>query len=207
MFVITADQVDSRSTADLVANAIHSLNTGTVATVLDADRTAGDELQVLLADGEDALAIVLQLTRSGHWSVGCGAGTVSEPLPRNIREAGGAAFIAARRAVDRAKKRQSRFALETEPATPGASDTESLIDLLLGLRSRRSPEGWELHDVMERHHLTQAEAAKKLGISPQAVSLRARTAELRAEQAALTPLARMLGELDNVVPTETGGDA
>lgn len=205
MFVITADQVDSRSSADLVAAAIESLNNGSVHTVLDADRTAGDELQVLIAHAHDALSVVLQLTRTGLWSVGCGVGDVSSPLPRNIREATGGAFIAARRAVDRAKKQPTRFALDTEPATQSASDAESLIDMLLALRARRSLEGWEVHDLMDGTRLTQSEAAGKLGISPQAVSLRARAAELRTEQAALPSLERILEQLDSVEPTETEG--
>lgn len=205
MFVITADQVDSRSSADLVAAAIESLNSESVRTVLDADRTAGDELQVLIAHAEDALSVVLLLTRSGQWSVGCGTGSVATPLPRNIREATGGAFVAARRAVDRAKKRQTKFALDVEPAAQSASDAESLIDMILAIRARRSPEGWELHDLMDGKDLTQVEAAGKLGISPQAVSLRARAAELRIEQAALPSLARILDQLDSVEPTKTEG--
>lgn len=205
MFVITADQVDSRSSADLVADAIETLNNGFVHTVLDADRTAGDELQVLIANAHDALSVILQLTRSGQWSVGCGVGRVSTPLPRNIREATGSAFIAARRAVNRAKREPTRFALDTEPETQSASDAESLIAMLLALRSRRSPEGWELHDLMASSELTQADAAGKLGISPQAVSLRARAAELRTERAALPSLTRILHQLDSVESTKTKG--
>ncbi len=205
MFVITADQVDSRSSADLVAATIDTLNSGSVATVLKADRTAGDELQVLIAHSRDALTVVLQLTRSGQWSVGCGVGNVATPLPGNIRAATGEAFIAARRAVERAKKRPTKFALETEPATQPASDAESLIDMLLALRARRSPEGWELHDLMDGNDLTQSEAAGKLGISPQAISLRARAAELRTEQAALPSLARILDQLGSVELTTTEG--
>ncbi len=207
MFVITADQVDSRSSADLVSTAIETLNNGSVHTVLDADRTAGDELQILIDHAHDALSVVLLLTQQGQWSVGCGVGSVSAPLPHNIREASGGAFIAARRAVDRAKKRQTKFALETETATHSASDAESLIDMLLALRARRSPEGWELHHLMEGTDLTQAEAAEKLGISPQAVSLRARAAELRREQAALPALTRILSQLDSVDFTETEGSS
>lgn len=205
MFVITADQVDSRSGSDLVAAALENLNTGSVRTVLDADRTAGDELQVLIKHPHDTLSVVLLLTRFGEWSVGCGVGTVNTPLPGNIREATGSAFIAARRAVDRAKKRPTKFALECEPTTPSSSDAESLIDMLLALRARRSPEGWELHDLMAGNDLTQAEAAGKLGISPQAVSLRARSAELRTEHAALPALTRILDQLDSVESTTLGG--
>ncbi|GAA3743836.1 hypothetical protein GCM10022239_19070 [Leifsonia bigeumensis] len=200
MFVITADQVDSRSGTDLVAAAIDAINDGKVRPVLAAERTVGDELQVLVEGGDDALEIVLRLARTGRWSVGCGAGEVATPLPRDIREATGPAFIAARRAVERAKKRSTRFALETEPATKAAADAESLIDLLLVLRSRRSPEGWELHDLLESG-LNQAEAAERLGITPQAVSLRASAGELRADSAARQPLVRILDRLGSVEAT------
>lgn len=207
MFVLTADQVDSRSSADRVAAMIDFLNAGPLRPVLKADRTAGDELQILVADGSDALTVILHLTRTGQWSVGCGTGAVNTPLPGNIREATGSAFIAARKAVDRAKKRQTRFALESEPVTPEAADGEALIDLLLALRARRSPEGWELYDLLYGTDLTQADAAARLGISPQAVSLRARAGELRTEQAAREPLARILDQLGSVEPIATGGRA
>lgn len=207
MFVVTADQVDSRSNNDRVAGMIDELNSGPFHPVLAGDRTAGDELQILVDGGTEALALILHLTRSGQWSVGCGAGHVNSPLPGNIREATGDAFIAARKAVDRAKKRPTRFALESEPATRPAADGEALIDLLLALRARRSPEGWELHDILDGTDLTQADAAQRLGISPQAVSLRARAGELRTERAAREPLARILDRLGSVKPTTPGGGA
>ena len=193
MFVITADQVDSRSTRDLVGEVVADLNKRLKNQLtLAADRTAGDELQLLVDTAEAALDVVLQLTRSGRWSVGCGVGAVAEPLPRNIREATGEAFVAARAAVDRAKRRQTRFALEgTHQSAP---DAEALIDLLLVLRSRRSDEGWEIVDLVA-DGMTQAAAAKRLGITPQAASKRALAAELRAEQAAIPALTRLLDNL------------
>lgn len=195
MFVITADQVGSRLGTDLVAAAIDAINTGPTRPILAADRTVGDEFQVLVANGTDALGVVLQLARSGHWSIGCGVGEVGTPLPRGIREASGPAFIAARSAVERAKKRPTRFALEQEPSTRAAADAEALLDLLLVVRSRRSPEGWELYDLLELG-LSQADAAARLDITPQAVSLRAKAAELRADAAAREPLARILDGLE-----------
>ncbi|WP_168627612.1 DNA-binding protein [Cryobacterium sp. BB307] len=193
MFVITADQVDSRSTRDLVGEVVADLNKRLKKQLtLAADRTAGDELQLLVDRAETALDVVLQLTRSGRWSVGCGVGAVAEPLPRSIRETTGDAFVAARAAVDRAKRRQTRFALEGTHGS--APDTEALIDLLLVLRSRRSDEGWEIVDLVSAG-MTQAAAAKRLGITPQAASKRALAAELRAEQAAIPALTRLLDNL------------
>ncbi|WP_193510204.1 DNA-binding protein [Cryobacterium sp. BB736] len=193
MFVITADQVDSRSTRDLVGEVVADLNKRLKKQLtLAADRTAGDELQLLVDRAETALDVVLQLTRSGRWSVGCGVGAVAEPLPRSIRETTGDAFVAARAAVDRAKRRQTRFALEGTHGS--APDAEALIDLLLVLRSRRSDEGWEIVDLVSAG-MTQAAAAKQLGITPQAASKRALAAELRAEQAAIPALTRLLDNL------------
>jgi hypothetical protein len=62
------------------------------------------------------------------------------------------------------------------------------------IRARRSVEGWELYDLMTEE-LTQAQAADRLGISPQAASKRAKAAELRAERAAIAPLLRAMARL------------
>lgn len=204
MFVITADQINSRATADIVGGTISRVNerfSGTL--LLRADRTAGDELQLLVASAEPALQIVLDLTRTGRWSVGCGFGGVNQPLPSSIREAAGGAFIAARAAVDRAKKRPTRFALEHESGSVEAEDAEAFIDLLLVIRARRSAEGWELYDLTAEG-LTQAEAAGRLDISPQAASKRARAGELRAERAAIAPILRAMTRLDTLKGSEEG---
>jgi hypothetical protein len=196
MIVVTADQVGSRESADLVGGMLERLNRELrESLVLPADRTAGDELQLLVANGAAALQAVLLMTREGAWSVGCGVGAQTQPLGPSIRESSGEAFVAARAAVERAKKRPTRFALETEPASETAGDVEALIDLLLVLRGRRSTEGWELHDLLSTG-ATQARAAAALGITPQAASKRARAAELRAEQAATGALGRLLDTLD-----------
>ncbi|MEO6942182.1 MAG: DNA-binding protein, partial [Terrimesophilobacter sp.] len=114
MFVLTADQVASRTHADLVEDALNDITSYITDPVLRAERTVGDEFQVLVAEPSTALDIILRLTRTGRWSVGCGVGAVRSPLPASIREASGPAFVAARAAVERAKKRPTRFALERE---------------------------------------------------------------------------------------------
>jgi hypothetical protein len=204
MYVITADQVDSRHRDDIVDDEIGTLTARWAsAFVLPVDRTAGDELQLMVRRGSDALAVILDLTRNGDWSVGCGIGSVTTPLPRHTREANGPAFIAARDAVESAKKRDTRFALRGEaPADSAAADLEPVIDLLLFTRSRRSREGWELYDLMLPGR-TQAEAAQILGITPQAASKRARAAAIRAEFAAVPAVGRMLAATEN--PTEGNG--
>lgn len=196
MYVITVDQVASRRTPDAVTAALPDVTAALGGRLLlPAERTAGDEFQLLLGDADAALDAVLTLTRADRWSVGCGVGSVREPLPASIREATGDAFFGARTAVDRAKKRPTRFALEAPTAPDAAARLEALIDLLLVTRARRSPEGWELFDLLEAG-LTQAAAAAQLGISPQAASLRAQAADLKTEGAVTAALVTLLAELD-----------
>ncbi len=195
MFALTADQVDSRHSDDLVEGQLTELaRLGGARLLLPPDRSAGDELQLATADAATALAAVLHLTRDGRWSVGLAIGEVRYPLPTSTRALAGSAFELARRAVETAKKRQLRFALEIEEGRhPDVATLQPLIELLLQLRARRTPEGWELAELLQEG-LTQKQAAKRLGITPQAVSLRAQSAHLRIEIAAQTALATLLGE-------------
>jgi len=197
MFVITADQADSRHTIDLVPATLTALkHVGGRRLRRAPARTVGDELQVLTEDAGCALDIVLWLDRDGRWSTGCGIGRVTLPLPRDTRSASGPAFFKARDAVTAAKRRSPRFAVAIdEESSRTAADIQPLIDLLLVLRSRRTDEGWQLHDLLA-DGLTQIEAADQLGISAQAVSQRARTAALRIEREALPALVRLLAEAD-----------
>jgi hypothetical protein len=215
MLVITADQVRSREGTDLAGSTLDELNRRFgEELILPVDRNAGDEIQVIAPNGSVALEIILALARSGHWSIGLGTGTIRMPLPQATREASGTAFIAARNAIVRAKKRTTRFAAEeyragdehgaaeedadtaTNQTRANAADAEALIDLLLTLRSRRTEEGWELFDGITSG-LNQSEVARKLGISAQAVSSRAKIAGIRVELASHEALARLLDDLDH----------
>lgn len=193
MYVLTADQRDSRANADLVPSALAVVHgRGAAALPLAPERTAGDELQVAVAEPAAVLSIVLDLTRTGQWSVGVGVGDVESPLPASVRAARGEAFVNARDAVDRAKKAATRLAI-TAPSY--GDDAEALVRLLIELRDRRTPEGWEVYDLLAAGR-SQREAAELLGISQGAVSLRAKAAGLRAEEAAVPALERVLGRLD-----------
>ncbi|KQP68911.1 MULTISPECIES: hypothetical protein [Microbacterium] len=192
MFVITSDQRDSRSSADLVPAALASVHAkGHQGLALAPERTAGDEIQVAVADAGALLGIVLDLTRSGRWSVGVGAGEVESPLPDSVRAARGEAFVNARDAVERAKKAATRVAIT---APEGGADAEALVRLLVELRDRRTAEGWEIYDLLAEE-ITQREAAARLGISEGAVSLRVKSAGLRTEEAAVPALVRVLARL------------
>lgn len=200
MFVITADQIDSRVSADLVAAELERINTAHRDDLaLPADRTAGDELQALTADAATTLELALELTRSRSFHVGIGIGAVREPLPEATREASGPAFFAARDAATRAKRSGIRLAIQwqgrPQANSTRADDAESLLALLLIVRERRSDAGWELFDLLAAG-LTQADAAARLGISAPAASARAKAANIRAELAALPGLTRLLEQTD-----------
>ena len=196
MFIVTADQRDSRNNEDLVPSGLEA-----VAHIgggrLDAapDRTAGDELQLATSDPQATLAIVLHLTRLGTWSVGVGVGPVDTPLPSSVRAGRGSAFVHARDAVERAKRATTRLAITGDDAT----DAESLVRLLVELRDRRSVEGWEVYDLLA-DGLSQRDAAERLSISEGAVSLRAKAAGLRAEEAAVPAIERVLERADRADP-------
>lgn len=196
MFVITADQVDSRSRPDLVAPALAALNERSgERLLLPVDRNAGDELQALTADAATAFDIVTTLARGDAWSIGLGIGSVRTPLPDHTREAAGDAFVAARAAVTRAKRTPTRFAAEAIVSPQPAEDVESLVGLLLTLRAGRTRAGWELYDLVSSG-MTQAEAGARLGITPQSASDRARAAGLRADLAAQPALVRLFESAD-----------
>jgi hypothetical protein len=197
VFVITADQIDSTHRADLAGEAVTHVNTNyRSALVLPVDRNAGDEIQAMVDAPASALALILELTRTQQWSVGCGIGDVRSPLPVNTREAGGPGFVAARQAVDRAKRSPTRFALRVDAnQSLTEADIAPILDLVLLIRSRRTDEGWELYDLIASG-LTQSEAASRLKISPQAASQRARAGGIRTELAAHPAIARLFGEAD-----------
>jgi hypothetical protein len=193
MYVITSDQRDSRTSADLVPAALSAVTThASRGVALAPERTAGDEVQVAVTDAAAVLAILLDLTRAGRWSVGVGVGEVETPLPDSVRAARGEAFLNARDAVDRAKKATTRVAIT---APEGGADAEALVRLLIELRDRRTAEGWEVYDLLAEG-ITQREAAARLAISEAAVSLRVRSAGLRTEEAAVPALIRVLAGLD-----------
>lgn len=194
MLVITADQRESRTREDLVPAALRDVaRIARGRLTLAADRNAGDEIQAATDDGATALAIALHLIRSKDWSVGIGAGAVQSPLPAEIRAARGPAFIHARAAVDRAKSSAWHLAISGDDAQ-AAEDAEALVRVLLEVRGRRSTLGWEVADLLAGG-LTQKEIAHRLAISETAVSLRAKAAGLRAEEAAIPALARVLHRL------------
>lgn len=168
-YVLTVDQRASRRSPDRVPEVLRRLNSA-VPTVLGFERTAGDEFQGVLADPDDVVDVVLQLVRSGDWSIGVGAGPVQSPLPPSTRAGSGAAFLSARRAVDAAKQRPARLAVRGAVPTD-AVDAQAVLTALAVIVERRSEHAWDAIALVGAGR-TQAEAATALGISRQAVGQR-----------------------------------
>lgn len=131
------------------------------------------------------------LTRLGGWRVGVGLGAVEEPLPDSTRAARGPAYVAAREAVDTARRAPADLALVRAGTVRGdlygedaVADAETALILLRWVLQRRTPEGWELIDLLSRDPVSR-HAAAALGISPSAVSQRlARSAYHEARRGA-----------------------
>ena len=167
-YVLTIDQRASRRGPDRVPALLATLSS--VPVVLRFERTAGDEVQGVLDDPAAVVQVVRRLSRDGGWSIGVGAGPVQTPLPRSTRAGAGQAFIAARAAVDAAKRRPVRVAVRG--AVPeAAADAQAVLTALAALVERRSDQAWEAVELVEAGR-TQAEAAATLGVSRQAVGQR-----------------------------------
>lgn len=205
MYAITADQIDSRHDEDRVDRTIAEIDDRLGDRLaLPVERTAGDELQLLAATPDAAVDALLALTRPGVWSVGLGIGEVDQPLPASTRAASGPALFAARSAVERAKDASMHVAVDVQSGRRlGTSETEPLVAQTVRLLARRSPEGWELADLLEQG-LSRRAAAGALGISQQAVAKRYAAAALGDDAAVRHALIRLLRDADTV---ETVGSA
>lgn len=197
-FAVTADQRGSRTATDRVPAALAAL--ADVPVTLAFERTAGDEIQALLAQPQAVVEVVRVLTRLGDWRIGIGVGPVESPLPASTRQARGGCYLAAREAVESARTAPTRLVVRLYPDVGGSAyreqrtrDAQSVLWLVRSVWQRRSDEGWELMDLLD-DGLTSAQAAARLGISPSAVSQRLARAQ-RSEAAAGQDLAaRLLAE-------------
>ena len=197
MFVVTLDQRASRRSSDLVDGLLRILSARGRSYLRGFERTAGDEIQGVLDDPVDTVALTLEVVRDGHWSVGIGVGAVREPLPASTRAGHGPAFTAAREAVTRAKTRPTGLAVRGEPAAP-VMRAQTALDLLAAVVARRTARGWEAVDLAATGR-TQAEVGALLGISKQAVSQRLQAAEWHLEGPGRELAAHCLSEADGIV--------
>lgn len=183
MFVLTVDQQGSRGSRDRVPDLLSSLNSGFGdALLLAFERTAGDEVQGLMADADRVVDLIVELVRDGHWWIGIGIGSTADPMPESVREGRGEAYVHARAAVDRAKSAPYPVCVKGTDFQV-AEYAETSCWLLAGVLIRRTEAGWQAVDMMRRHHHQKA-AAQQLAISPQAMSRRLHVAGYAEEQRA-----------------------
>ncbi|WP_448223523.1 hypothetical protein [Gordonia iterans] len=171
MFVLTADQRASRSDADRVPDLLDRYRGAPV--VRAFERTAGDEVEAVFDDPAALARVAVDLAASGHWSVGVGVDDVDLPLPRQTRAGRGRAFEAARAAVESAKGQ--RVPLQVRGSSSWCRPAQTAACLLVDLETGRTVAGREAVELVASG-LTQAQAAEQLGITPQAISLRLRSA-------------------------------
>lgn len=171
MFVLTIDQRGSRTHGDKVPHLLKVL--AGVEAVVRFERSVGDEVQGVIKDPLAVVDAVVRVLRERDWYIGIGIGSVELPLPSSSREGAGDAFIAAREAVDAAKKTGERVPLTVRTATTSewADAAEAVLVLFGDIVRRRSEAEWRVLDALNASpHATQKVVAVRLGITPQAVS-------------------------------------
>lgn len=209
MFVLTVDQVSSRTKEDRVPALLDALDG--VPLRLAPERTAGDEVQLLADSADAALEATLRILEAGEWSIGIGIGPVQTPLPDSVRAGRGDAFVAAREAVEAARRTSSvPLCVRAADDRHGeqAGELEALLRLIGWLIRDRKPGQWRVVRELRRNpSATQGEIAGRLGITQQTVS-RAFTTSGWREESGVHPLARrLLAMIDLTTRSEpcTGG--
>ena len=189
MFALTVDRRDSRADAERLDMREHleACRRDLPRPLVAWDITAGDELQALYDDAAAALQAAVTLADDGSWHVGLGVGEVDRPLADAARENTGAAFVAAREAVQAAKDAGG-------PAVRGGEWAEragALLGLLCAVRERRTDSGAAAVALAETG-MTQQQMAEHLGITQSSVSRRLDAALWHQEHAAREALTAVL---------------
>jgi hypothetical protein len=197
VFVLTVDQRHSRRTADRVEALLRDLAVRAPELARPFERTAGDEVQAVVARPEVVVELALLLVRDRAWSVGIGVGSVDEPLPASTRAGSGPAFNLARAAVTAAKARSTGLAVAGADEA-AARRAQTALDLVAALLQRRTDRGVEAA-ALARQGLTQLEVARRLGVTKQAVSQRLQAADWHLEAPGRDLATYLLSEADDTV--------
>jgi len=190
MFVMTIDQVASRSRPDGVDSAIARLSH------LDMDlafeRTAGDEFQGATSSALSVVKAIVVLVEFPQWHIGTGVGAIEEMRVASVRSGRGPAFLAARAALEGAKQSGAvTIAAGTVVGAADAADATTAARLLTELIQRRSADGREAVR-QARSGASQATIAERLKISRQAVGQRLAAARWQLQAPAEILLRRLL---------------
>lgn len=228
MFVLTIDQRGSTSDIDRVPSLLQEVAPLTTSGMFE--RSVGDEVQGVVQDPGEAVAIALHALRREHWYVGIGVGPVDTPLPQSPREGSGPAFVAARHAVERAKAAAGHVPLAVLPGMPARTETldarnahasaacanaEAVLRLIGRLIQERSEAQWKVVDTLmavqqnsEIRHGSQKIAARELGITEQSVSRAVLRSGWQEEWAARPAAETLLALAHQTITAEgRGGEA
>ncbi|MFE4543075.1 MarR family transcriptional regulator [Arthrobacter sp. NPDC056727] len=184
MYVLTIDQRGSTNDRDRVPDLLTAL--GSYPGVR-FERSVGDEVQGVLQEPALVVEAALRALRSGRWYVGIGVGPGTLAPGASPREGSGAAFVAARKAVERAKSAASHVPVAVvagshrDEAAAACANAEAVLRLVGRLVQDRTEAQWRVVDSLRaksgaatgqgagRHGL-QKLVAEELGISEQSVS-------------------------------------
>lgn len=193
MFVLTLDQVGSRSDRDRVPDLLE--RAAGLDMVRRFERTVGDEVQGVTDRAETVRRAVLDALRDGRWHIGIGSGDVR--LGRTAREGSGEAYVHAREAVELAKS-ATRFSPSIAvlgPHRAASADAQALLRLIGNLIESRTEAQWEAIDA-HRAGESVSHIAERLGISVEAVSQRRGHGAQVIEEACWPLLDRLLEETE-----------
>lgn len=132
---------------------------------------------------------------TSEWSVGIGMGETTKPLPASTRAASGSAYLAARDAVENAKRAPGQIQVRSAPGHPDMGVLEAVIQGLYFVQRSRSHAGHEAVTFAREGHTGKATAAA-LNVSPQAVSTRLRIAGWDEEQALMAAVTALTSTLE-----------
>lgn len=198
MFAITYDQRGATRHGDRVPELLAALSG--LSARCPAERTSGDEAQILLDRADAALEAVLVAAELGEWSIGLGIGEVETPLPASVREARGPVLRSSRAALD-AARRTSEIPVVVRAADARHADTAADAQAVLRLvgwmiRTRNTGQWRTVRALRADPSRTQAQLAEQLGITQQTVSRSLKTSGWREESAAHDLVARLLAMID-----------
>ncbi|WP_353711745.1 MarR family transcriptional regulator [Arthrobacter sp. K5] len=224
MYVMTIDQRGSTNDADRVPELLGALGGHSG---VRFERSVGDEVQGVLQDPALVVEVALHALRSGHWYVGIGVGPGELAPDASPREGSGPAFVAARRAVERAKSAASHVpaavvaGTREHEAVVACANAEAVLRLVGRLVQDRTEAQWRVVDALRaksgatreqgpgRHGL-QKQVARDLGISEQSVSRTVLRSGWQEEWAARPAVEMLLATahrlvLKNLAPGAQGG--
>lgn len=192
--VILLDQRRSRTSPDVVNSWLVEVNGDPgLRFLLPFERTAGDEVEALIAEAATLVSVSLRALQTSEWWLGIGVGEVTRPLPSSVRESHGSAFLLARQAIEEAKRRRTGdLCVRAQRGDP--SDLEASLLLIKALYAERPRRAREI-GRMRQAGLSQSQIAHQLGISVQSVSQQLRAAHWIEEQAGRSLVSRLAERL------------